>query len=1733
MKTSILVGAAGLALSGAAFAGPWDAYPTEVREALESGAISPYQLTWMPEALFEDYGYKSFPVSGTYKNVPLSPGPQSFAGTEGTGGPFPVPVFFIDQFTGSPVGQTSGTYNFADFSNGIGGNPTGQTWEDQFNPTGTPILTFGGSNHVGVGDATTITGPGGSAPLTNGADWSNGGPPWLINAAGTQGRDIVTGQFAGDLSFIDESLFPSRASTGDDAWVYVDAYRNALERTVELSPGNFGQGVQFADRIFMGGTDFFGFSDPDGILRVPVSLSPLAGISGFATIVAQDNDPNGAANVPTDEWFSIAWHGSSSGPGTAGVSVWLKTPTAVAQGWLDPRMGAGDLIPPDGDPVGWINTAPGRGTTAAGADDDGDGNPDGMPLATDPDGNIADNSQDLGQAPVVNAFLVNSYHLGAGSFDPSDASTFSDMFWDNNIMDGTPIVQPCPVTDFTIIPNGFSDPLEVWDPLLPLRFQGGRFFVGSTGNAIINDFTFGSQTIQEQNETQSSVYDTGAVSMELPPVPALDQLNPLLGPDGVLFSADDDPVIFSAKFTVSSNPGQTGLSLVLTDDSVLAGGREVAEVHFGVDDPSTGIAQGPAGVGKHVWVRQPNVGGDGVYGVPPGFDRNANTENNLLEPNWVPAVEGLDPVLDALGPPFNVNEENIPASADGGSTKAVLPFNTLTEVEVRLLPNPNEDPDNPIDEGVAQIFLNGQKLTPAPLLIQNNVGTFQGWVSPGVDANGDEVWYAESPFPGEYAIGKHNNAAGAGDNAFIDDFFLDGPTLRETRVAGPGFMLPYNDNFETDENGNPTYPVDRPIAGQGDTGVLDLASVPDTRTFGQNSNPTTLIPLASPTTVDGDNVCRYLINEIKIAVAGIAAGDILAVNHDDLPDPFDTVNADNTDCPGQQGNSVQYMVRDATGLRIGQGEWTLLEQEPIPFNSSNEISTITLPDDATMGADGGWAVTVTSLATDAMGNPLFVADALVGDDPTAALAAGTTAADVLDAVQTQLDADLLGTGCTTARSTSGGLERLTITCASGDIAICEVQGFSDPEDTTGDGTNDSFALSAGPVDIANETLEFNGFEWNKLVEGGGDTNFAYTFLDLNRWGGDADQVMVRDLTGTPQEGASGHGQALCIQINNGVDGFPNFGSDNVLNGVLPEAVAREASGGDPATTARLEVSLYIESLDDNGDPVNQPPRDRFEIDFTGGRGNAGVIASVNFGGPNVNANVNLEDAGFSVLPPDAIGVSRDSGITTPEIVFVDSQVSLVNGGNGLTGPLVNKWIRFAFEVDPDGSYRMFIDEDADDGVDNFIEIDASTAIDLGQPGTGGIPVDVTSIDDLNIDVGNELGSGGEAALEPFRITLLEEFDVTTIFNMDGTPVNDTNGNGLADELELAASISADLDGDGTVGDTTDDNGDGFNDDAAPSDGGPNGRERSSLDWCIYSAAGLENFQADEVAPLVYRVNGPTGDIDPSEGLRTWQPLEDNFIAVLNKRRDATGGFLIGNGDGADEVLHDPCPIDPTSPDEVEIFDAFGNLMADTRWGLTGQSGLAGQLNPIPDGGIRLVGPRNVVGADGLIGTGDDNPDQETDGDGNIVGNGFPDGIAAYNDPTFFNNADVFPAPGPAYEAILLATWVDDADNGVDPFPLAPPNQVWYVDDLVIEEVEGSLPCPGNLNTDNTVLCPDGVTEAQTINGADLGVLLLEWSPADNSVPPGTPADLNGDLKVDGQDLGIILLGWGLCPGECP
>src|SRR5690606_150696 len=62
---------------------------------------------------------------------------------------------------------------------------------------------------------------------------------------------------------------------------------------------------------------------------------------------------------PVQKWFSMMFVMAQSPDGGIGQGVFVKTPDTIANGFLDPRLAAGDIIPTDQEALGWVNTYPG------------------------------------------------------------------------------------------------------------------------------------------------------------------------------------------------------------------------------------------------------------------------------------------------------------------------------------------------------------------------------------------------------------------------------------------------------------------------------------------------------------------------------------------------------------------------------------------------------------------------------------------------------------------------------------------------------------------------------------------------------------------------------------------------------------------------------------------------------------------------------------------------------------------------------------------------------------------------------------------------------------------------------------------------------------------------------------------------------------------------------------------------------------------------------------------------------------------------------------------------------------------------------------------------------------------------------------------------------------------------------------------------------------------------------
>jgi hypothetical protein len=74
------------------------------------------------------------------------------------------------------------------------------------------------------------------------------------------------------------------------------------------------------------------------------------------------------------------------------------------------------------------------------------------------------------------------------------------------------------------------------------------------------------------------------------------------------------------------------------------------------------------------------------------------------------------------------------------------------------------------------------------------------------------------------------------------------------------------------------------------------------------------------------------------------------------------------------------------------------------------------------------------------------------------------------------------------------------------------------------------------------------------------------------------------------------------------------------------------------------------------------------------------------------------------------------------------------------------------------------------------------------------------------------------------------------------------------------------------------------------------------------------------------------------------------------------------------------------------------------------------------------------------------------------------------------------------------------------------------------EIAAGVPDFNHDTIPDTCQCLADLFVDRQVNGADLGVLLSQWGPANVN----TVSDMNRDGKVDGADLGHLLASWGTC-----
>ncbi len=1075
------------------------------------------------------------------------------------------------------------------------------------------------------------------------------------------------------------------------------------------------------DRVFFGGTQVTGvlgfFSNANEEIDKFVNLGPLSGnfvIGQFYGIL----NPQAPFQFPVNRWFKLMTVVTFDTNGAIAQGLFVKplnadgTPTHP--GLTDPRIANGEIIPTDGGSAGsgWINVYPGLAVA--------DG---GIGRAVTQFGETIPPTGDYGLAELIAAVGVGAVSLQLGIDPPASINpgfVANDVFFDNMTIAGIPIVTPCPLPDF-ILP--YRDRFDLYDVNAAIRPQTDRWFDALSSNAVIVNFG-GARNLLNQNFNNDNLF-RNEDSSTLPTFPAR------------LEAETADPVVATVRFQVNRPSAPSLVSRAIRPVDGINTGFFAGTVLLGARDTMDPL-QSADGT---IWIRQPNIGagwstGATIWGDGMGtsFDENEDQQDNEQQSNEVPDFS------------LNLQFINIQArSGSAGGPVVNVPVNSFATIRMEIRPNPDEDPNNPFDDGLLRVFLNGAELF-------NPSG--DPWVAGGTTLSSLQIW-------------SGNDGGGLAEGLFVEDIQISGPIF--TPNPGPAFSIPYNDGFES-------YPVDRSIAGQGSTTFRNLDSTPDQPATDNARKLTALNSNANPIS-DGTLVCRYEVLELCVdAPGGLAVGDIVALNFDALPDPFNTFAATNVDCPGAGVIGVDFVVRTAENQpRVEEGTWILLNAGnlPEPFNS---------------------------------------------------------------------------------------------TTMSGDI-----------------------------------------------------TNHSFSFTTIARWGVpgvDRQAKVINDPTATGPITEGVPNQVISITSISGIDGST---TDNPMNGVLtstlPQANAAAESFPNPETTVEMRWSMYIESLDASGMAINAAPRSRMEVAIIGATADSGRITNINFGGPNVNAVGALLAANpMAIVADDLISYTErlSPALGTVDIQRIPTTVSLLTGGAGLQGPLVNTWFDCVFVLAGDSTWEFFIDEGA-----GPVLVASGDAVDAGTTGLDAPNfVNTSSIDSFNVNIGRDVGSGGEPIPTPFRVRTLVRPGVGT--NWD--PIAPTNANPSARNT---------LD--------------------------------ANKDYCFYETNLLE-----EQAPVAQRAQIAT--VDPVSqlvtGVRALGGNQD-VIAVINRGYNPATNTVFG------AKIHDPCPVNLRAPlNQFELFSADDMVETDLttmipngtklvlgRWTALDQAGQAGVNNPAPAGGLsRPSGP---------------------------------------------------------------------------------------------------------------------------------------------------------------------------------
>ncbi len=204
------------------------------------------------------------------------------------------------------------------------------------------------------------------------------------------------------------------------------------------------------------------------------------------------------------------------------------------------------------------------------------------------------------------------------------------------------------------------------------------------------------------------------------------------------------------------------------------------------------------------------------------------------------------------------------------------------------------------------------------------------------------------------------------------------------------------------------------------------------------------------------------------------------------------------------------------------------------------------------------------------------------------------------------------------------------------------------------------------------------------------------------------------VTTDPVEGVN---QVLRVINPGGIES--TSGASNTYESVdalLPAVTAVRKLIPNPAIFNEMRFDLFIEGVGLDGQPANVAPRSRLILPIESVAGSR--IASLIFGG-----------TAFGNFTPDFIRFESNSGNE------VSTGVSLVSGGEGVSGPLINTWFRVILHVDHNGNWEFFVDEDRDGPLEPVL-VESRPPLDVNATDP-----DFATINAFRFEQGREIGGG--------------------------------------------------------------------------------------------------------------------------------------------------------------------------------------------------------------------------------------------------------------------------------------------------------------------------------------------------------------------------------------------------------